>query len=31
MAIFYTLYEAIPLPESEEFEVCGGAPKRATM
>jgi hypothetical protein len=25
MAIFYALYEAIPLPESEEFEVCGGA------
>ena len=25
MTIFYTLYEAIPLPESEEFEVCGGA------
>jgi hypothetical protein len=25
MTIYYTLYEAIPLSESEEFEVCGGA------
>jgi hypothetical protein len=25
MTIFYTIYEAIPLPESEDFEVCGGA------
>jgi hypothetical protein len=25
MIIFYTQYKAVPLPESEEFEVCGGA------
>src|SRR4029079_17671301 len=25
MTIFYTTYEAIPLPESEDFGVCGGA------
>jgi hypothetical protein len=25
MTIFFTSYEAIPLPESGEFDVCGGA------
>lgn len=25
MTIFYTVYEAIPLPESEDFDACGGA------
>jgi hypothetical protein len=25
MSIFYTQYEAVPLPESEEFGECGGA------
>ncbi|MBS0422773.1 MAG: hypothetical protein JSR66_34015 [Proteobacteria bacterium] len=25
MTIFFTSYEAIPLPESGDFDVCGGA------